>query len=96
MLDAPKLKSEIEDVVRSTIKSGNVMNVVVTRDSEPDNDNVIHVRIVFNSTSKTIDPKETISTSREIRARLSKEGEAAFPVIYYIERSEAGDLAEAV
>jgi hypothetical protein len=95
MVRKEKLKSEIEEVVREHIHSGNVLNVVVERGTDSDGENVIFVHVVFDNKSNRIDAKETVGITRHVRARLSKLGEDGFPLFYYVAKSEAGKLAEA-
>lgn len=95
MVAKEKLKSEIEEVVRGQIHSGEVVSVSVDRGSDADGEEIILVHVIFNNKSNRIDAKETIGITRHVRDRLTKLGDDRFPIFYYVAKSEAGKLSEA-
>ncbi|MCV0396031.1 MAG: hypothetical protein K5872_18230 [Rhizobiaceae bacterium] len=90
-------KSSIEDnissVVRSHIRSGDVVNVIVEHSDDPDG--IIIVKIIFDAKNNKLDVKETSQLSRHVWKRLIELGEPGFPSLSFIAKSEAGKLAAA-
>lgn len=95
MVDKAELKSEIENVVRNEIHSGEIVNVIVDRDRNFDGDPIINVKIVYDNKKKKLDVDETLGLKTLVRKKLYEIGEDAFPIFYYILKSEAGKLAAA-
>ncbi len=95
MVDKTVLKNEIESVVRSEIHSGAIVNVIVDRDQNFDGEPIVNVKIVYDSKSKKLKTSETLGLKTIVRKKLYEIGEDAFPIFYYILKSEAGKLSAA-
>jgi hypothetical protein len=95
MVSQQKLKNEIEALVRNRIRSGEVVNVLVNRDENFQGEDIINVKVIYESKNKKLDPQEVVGLTRIVRSRLHELDEFAFPMIYYILKSEAGKLAAA-
>lgn len=95
MVEDKNLRAELLDLFRKSIRSGNVINITLDRDTDADGDAIVKVYVVFENKTKRIDAKETIGASRSAREKLVRMGEESSPVFYYVAKSEAGKLAEA-
>jgi len=95
MVSQQNLKNEIDALVRTRIRSGEVVNVIVDRDENFQGDDIINVKVIYDSKSKKLDPQEVVGLTRVVRSRLHELDEFAFPMFYYILKSEAGKLAAA-
>ena len=95
MVTQQNLKAEIDALVRSRIKSGNIVNVIVDRDENFQGESVINVKVIYDSKSKKLNPEEVVGLTRIVRSRLHELGEFSFPMFYYIFKAEAGKLAAA-
>lgn len=93
-MNQAELKSTVEAVVRDNIRSGKIVDVIVDRDEDDRDGNYITVYVVYDKV-KRLDPAETLATGRLLWERLIDLGEPGFPIISFIVKSEAGDLAAA-
>ena len=94
MMNQAELKSTVEAVVRENIHSGRIVDVIVSRDEDDRDGDYITVYVVYDKV-KRLDPAETLTMRRLLRDRLLDLDETGFPVISFIIKSEAGDLAAA-
>lgn len=95
MVSQQNLKNEIDALVRNRIRSGEVVNVLVNRDENFQGEDIINVKVIYESKNKKLDPQEVVGLTRIVRSRLHELDEFAFPMFYYILKSEAGKLAAA-
>lgn len=89
------IKSKLEDLVRDVIKSGDIVNVVISEYDGVDGDNSVNVQVVYDSKSKKLDPNEIAGITTKARRMLLENNEEYFPVFYFILKSEAGGLIAA-
>ena len=84
MVSQQNLKTEIDALVRTRIRSGEVVKVIVDRDENFQGDDIINVKVIYDSKSKKLDPQEVVGLTRVVRSRLHELDEFAFPMFYYI------------
>lgn len=90
------LKSKLEGLVRKEIKSGEIVNVFVSEYKSFDDDSeAINLKVVYDSKSKRLDPKELAGITTKARKLLMDNGSEFFPVFNFILKSEAGGLIAA-
>lgn len=94
MLNQAELKSAVEAVVRENIHSGKIVDVIVNRDEDDRDGDYITVYVVYDEV-KRLDPAEKLTMNRLLWGRLIDLGEPGFPIVSFIIKSEAGDLAAA-
>jgi hypothetical protein len=95
IVEKDKISSTIETVVRESIRSGNIIDVVVRNGRDADGDDIIIVNVIFDNKAKSLDATETSRITRFVRNRLIQMNEDRFPFFSYIAKSEAGKLAAA-
>jgi hypothetical protein len=88
------IRSKLKSLVRETIRSGDIVNIVISKDDNED-DAQLEIRVVYESKSKKIDPSEVAGITIKARKILLESNEENFPVFYFIHKSEAGSLIAA-
>ncbi|MGU3495192.1 hypothetical protein ACLBXM_14210 [Xanthobacteraceae bacterium A53D] len=95
MASRQEIDSVIEAVIRERLTSAEVVRVLVEHDEEINGSLYIRARVIVKPKRGRLDPGETSQMIRHVRTRLIEMGEETFPLINYIDQSEAGDLAAA-
>lgn len=87
-IETQELGAIIETVLHE-IFNGLALDVVkIERDTDEFGDGILRVRVVFDSHGDVLDPPKTASVVRHLRPRMAELGEDAFPVMFYIAKSE--------
>lgn len=94
MSDLREITTVVESVLRDHLRSGEVIRVVVHRNDDSADGDVLVIKIVFNSRT-SLDSAEIARVGRFIWRRLIEMGEDGFPSLSFISKSEAGKLAAA-
>ena len=90
------LKAKLEDLVRQEIKSGEIVNFFVSEyDSFDGGSDGINLKVVYDSKSKRLDPRELAGITTKARKILLENGSEFFPIFNFILKSEAGGLIAA-
>lgn len=82
----------IESLLRERFDDVAFESVSVERDTDEFGDDILRVRVVFDSVLKVLDPRKTSGLLRHLRPRIAELGEDAFPVMFYIAKSELGKV----
>lgn len=95
-LETEKLK-QISDMVANTLKADfkdvKILRVVVDRDVDFDGDQVLNISVVFEGMPRDIDARVVSGAVRHVRPQLRELGEKAFPLMSFISRRDAGNMA---
>ena len=89
------LKSKLENLVRDVVKSGEIVDVLISEQSDFEDLDSLNVKVIYESKSKRLDPKEVAGITTKARRVLLENDDGHFPVFYFILRSEAGGLIAA-
>jgi hypothetical protein len=90
---AEKIKSVVKGTLnRGFEKVGNmrIVSVYVDEDMDRDGERVLKIYVVFDGVPKARDVNIMSGAVGQIRPKLAKIGETAFPLISYISKAEAG------
>ena len=83
------VKDVIESVLEERFRDVEIVSVDIDHDSDEDGDSFLMITVVFNnSTTKTLDSRETSSLTRRLLPKLAEIGEKAFPIVSFVAESE--------
>lgn len=88
-----KISSLVADTLKSDFKSVKILRVIVDRDVDFDGDQVLNISVVFEGTPRDIDARTISSAVRHVRPALKALGEKAFPLMSFVSRRDAGNMA---
>lgn len=89
------VQTTIEDVVRKRLSDAMIDDVIVWEDVDHYGDDILRVRVIFDSRKSRLDPQKTLGMVRLVREALAEIGEERFPIFYYVSRAEAKGLTPA-
>jgi hypothetical protein len=93
--DSQELLGIVEPIVRARIRSGKVVDVLLRRDLDHDGDPVILVDVIFDNPQERLDPKETVSLSRDVWEELLDRDVKGFPIMSFTAQSDLRNSAAA-
>jgi hypothetical protein len=90
MRDEKKIAEVVKDTVSATFDKVKILRVTVLSDA--DDDDVLNIEVVFDGTPKDLDARQVTGIVRHVRPKLTAIGEAAFPLMSFISKDDAGQL----
>jgi hypothetical protein len=90
-----KLRSVIDEVVREHIRSGDIVDVVVSHKERLEDDDLIVVDVIFDNKLNRLDPAETSELARHVWKRIVELDVPGFPSLTFIAQSDLRKAAAA-
>lgn len=86
-----KLQS-IKKIVRETLAGHfdhiRILEIDVQKDTDADGDDVLKINIVFEGSPRDLDISKLTGTVRQLRPKLDKIHESAFPLLSFISKAD--------
>ena len=92
MADTQTLISEVEKIVRQEYENRKIVSVDIDDRYSDDSEDAVFFRIVFDDREGLLDAGPGLSLPRKLFPALAQHGEARFPIISYIGKSELKHL----
>lgn len=70
-----------------------IHELIINRDVDYDDDEVLRITVVFEGTPKNIDARIVSGAVRHVRPKLTAMGENAFPLFSFVSKSDVGARA---
>jgi hypothetical protein len=92
MRDMDKIAAVVKKALSATF--GNVKIVRVDVLADPDDDDFLSIKVVFEGTPVNLDARKVSGAVRQVRPKLTEMGEEAFPLLSFISMGDdAGQRA---
>ncbi len=82
----------VEELVRQILGSKRVVRVESESDTDREGNAILRIRVVYSEADGPLDVDSMLDLPGEIRTRLSHDNDVGYPVISYVDSSEAPTL----
>lgn len=87
------VRGVVSALITDRFPDAKILEIEILEDFDDDDDEILRVRVVFESEKQTLDSKATSSFLRYLRPKLSEIGVNMFPVMSFISSKDDSGVA---
>lgn len=87
--DIAAVRKMVKDTLSADFESVRIIEVEVTDDFDSDGDEVLRIDVVFEGRPRDLDARVMSGAVRQLRPKLEKMHELAFPLLSFISQADA-------